>query len=374
MPNLASPKLQDAAHIWRSSGVVAATALVCAVTGSGMFARSVFGLSVTSLPDLVALYMLAIVATALRYGRTASVLAAAFSVAAYDFVFVPPYWTLAVTDARHMVTFVTMFVVGLVINELAARLRQREQEARVALLQARTEEMRSTLLSTVSHDLRTPLAAITGAATTLRHDRAHLSETQRADLLEAVCEESERMERLISNLLEMTRLEAGGALDIHAEWVPVEELLSSALGRLDGRIGPRDVKVELQERLPLVYVDPVLMEQVFMNLLDNALKFSPAGTELRVAAQASEGTLVVQICDRGPGFGRVSPHVLFEKFVRGEHRGVSGAGLGLAICKALMEAHHGSIRAQAREGGGAVFEVSLPLASNPPHVSVGEAS
>ncbi len=349
--------------------ILAAVSIVVAVTGLGMAARSLFHLSVVSLPDVVALYMLAIAATAVRYGRASSLVASALAVAAYDFVFVPPYWTLAVDDARHILTFATMFGVGVFISGLTARIRERETEARAATLKASTEQIRSSLLSAVSHDLRTPLGAITGAATTLRDGTAELSTSQRAELLDAICDESERLERLVANLLEMTRL-AATDVEIRAEWVPLEELVTSALARLETRIGARDVVVDLASDLPLLHADPVLLEQLLLNLLDNALKYSSEGSPLEVRALLEQERVQIHVSDRGRGLGGLDPEGLFEKFVRGSNPGIRGSGLGLAICKAIAVVHGGGIRAGNREEGGAEFEVWLPASRIAPQLDL----
>lgn len=241
--------------------------------------------------------------------------------------------------------------------------------ARTAELRAKTEEMRSSLLSAVSHDLRTPLAAITGAATTLRDASGDIDAEQRADLADTICVEAERLERLVGNLLEMTRLEAG-ALEVKREWVPLEEPIGSALARLEPQLAGRAIHVPLPLELPLVSVDPVLLEQVFYNLLDNALKYSPPGTGLEISARAADGKLIVELSDRGPGLPPGTEGLVFEKFFRGAPLGTRGAGLGLAICRGIVQAHGGTITAENRKGGGATFRLSLPLRGEAPLVPV----
>jgi two-component system, OmpR family, sensor histidine kinase KdpD len=239
-------------------------------------------------------------------------------------------------------------------------------DAQAASLRARTEEMRSSLLSAVSHDLRTPLAAITGAGTTLLDTTAVVPEAQRRELLGTICEEAERLERLVGNLLDMTRLESG-ALKPRREWVPVDELVSSALQRLESRLAGRAVSVRLAEKLPLLRVDPVLVEQVVINLVENALKYTPAGTPVDLVAGQGDGEVWLEVRDRGPGIPPGAEEKIFEKFFRGpQAAGVSGAGLGLPICKGVVEAHGGKIRAAQRDGGGAVFRVELPVPKEQP--------
>jgi two-component system sensor histidine kinase KdpD len=300
-------------------------------------------------PDVVMLYLLAIGAAAARFGRRPSVVAAALSVLGYDFFFVAPYHTFRIADQHYVLTFVMMFAVGLVSSGIAVRVRQGEVEA-----------MRSALLSTVSHDLRTPLAAITGAATTLRDASAELTPGQRTELLDAICEEAERLERLVSNLLEMTRVEAG-ALQVKRDWVPLEEIVGSALARVEPLLGHRSLTTDLPATLPLVSVDPVLLEHVFVNLIENAAKYSPAGAPIDVSARVAHGAVEAAVADRGPGIPEAETERLFEKFTRGPHPGVPGAGLGLAICRGVVEAHGGTLSYENRSGGGALFRIRLPL-------------
>jgi two-component system sensor histidine kinase KdpD len=241
------------------------------------------------------------------------------------------------------------------------------EEAKLAALRARTEEMRSSLLSAVSHDLRTPLAVITGAATTLRDNSTGVSQGQRSDLIDTMCEEAERLERLVGNLLDMTRVESGG-LNLKREWVPVEELVGAALGRLESKLKGRKLTTSLPADLPFVSVDPVLFEQVFVNLLENAAKYTPAGSPIEIAAKTAEGTVQIEVADRGPGIPEGTAEEIFEKFYRGPHVGIGGVGLGLPICRGIVDAHGGRIWAENRSGGGAVFRVTLPVVGRPPSI------
>jgi K+-sensing histidine kinase KdpD len=303
-------------------------------------------------PDLVMLYMLAIGASAVMFGRGPSVVASVCSVLAFDFFFVHPVHTFAIADEHYLLTFATMFGVGLLASGLTLRVRK-----------GQLEEMRSALLSAVSHDLRTPLATITGAATTLRDSPAGLTAEQRAEMLAAICEEAARMERLVGNLLDMTRLQAG-ALQVKREWVPVEEVVGSALGRVDDVLEGRPVDTRIPDDLPPVFADPVLLEQVFVNLLDNAAKHTPNGTPIEVTARAMPGEIVIDVADRGPGIPAGSETRLFDMFLRGPHAAAQGAGLGLAICRGIVSALGGTIVARNRDGGGALFRVRLPAPSH----------
>lgn len=241
-------------------------------------------------------------------------------------------------------------------------------EARQAWERVEAEFMRNTLLSSVSHDLRTPLAAITGAASTLIEDETLLPALARRELAEAIVEESNRMERIIRNLLDMTRLESGGLI-VHKEWQPIAEVIGAALHHMSDRLGVRQVKVHLPPDLPMIELDAVAIEQVLVNLLDNAAEYTPAYSAIEITARAESGQIIVQVADHGPGVPAGTEQRVFQKFYRAHaNDGRRGVGLGLAICKGLIEAHGGTISAANRPGGGAVFTFTIPLSGAPPLV------
>ncbi len=238
------------------------------------------------------------------------------------------------------------------------------REAEQALLKAETETLRNTLLSSVSHDLRTPLAAITGAATTLLQKDVTFAVAERQELVETIYEEAEHLNQIIRNVLNMTRLEAG-AITVKKEWQPLEEIIGAVLDRLSEKIKDRPLKTRLPEDLPLLSFDPLLIEQVLMNLLDNAIKYTPQGTPIELSAAVKDGEVVVELEDRGPGVPPGEEERIFEKFVRASATG-GGIGLGLTICRAVITAHGGKIWAENRPGGGAVFRFTLPVGEQPP--------
>ncbi|HEV8474206.1 MAG TPA: sensor histidine kinase KdpD [Methylomirabilota bacterium] len=459
------------------------------------------------LANLVMVYLLGIVVVAMRSGRGPSLVASILSVAAFDFLFVPPYFTFAVSDVRYLFTFFVMLLVGLVISDLTVRTRTQAEAAQhrqrqiaalyamsrelastrgldellstavrhvadvfrsqvVALLpggsgtltawsggqfavdsndlgvgrwvyehrqpaglgtstlpgasalyvpllssagavgvlglrpsdphamdaperlhqletfaaqtalalerahlaqdtqdaevRVETERLRNSLLSSVSHDLRTPLATITGAVTTILEEGARLADGTRHELLESVREEADRLNRLVQNLLEMTRLESG-ALQLKQELHPPEEVIGAALSRLAKRLAQRRVTTRVPPDLPLVPMDDVLIEQVLVNLLDNAVKYTPAGSPIDIIATATDRNLTIEIADRGPGLPAGEEEKVFEKFYRGEPEGARGAGLGLAICRGIVRAHGGRIWAQNLPGHGVAFLFTLPI-------------
>jgi two-component system sensor histidine kinase KdpD len=237
-----------------------------------------------------------------------------------------------------------------------------QHAAETARVQMQTEQMRSSLLSAVSHDLRTPLASITGAASTLRSQGEKLAPEVRQELLESIGEEAERLSRLVGNLLDMTRLESG--VELRRDFYPLEEIVGAALQRMEHQLRHHSVLTDIPGDLPLVCVDDVLIGQLLVNLLENAAKYTPADCPIEVVAASSDGTINLEVRDRGPGFAPGDEQRIFEKFYRGRPGAATrGAGLGLAICRAIADAHRGSIEAVSREGGGAVFRIRLPLNS-----------
>ena len=462
------------------------------------------------LSNLVMVYLLGVTATGLRFGRGPSVLAAVLNVAAFDFFFVPPRYTFAVSDAQYLITFGVMLLIALVIATLMANVRQQTRvagarERRTALLyrmsreltatrgtadmariavkhvaegfqceavvllpdgvgklhspreppvegsyrgsdlavaqwvfdhgrragfgsdtlpaapalylplgdsrrllgvlavlprnrrlvllpeqlhlletfagqiglavererlaaqaeaarvSAQSESLRNTLLASISHDLRTPLAVMAGAGSTLAQHGTALDETTRTTLARTIETRAREMSELISNVLDLTRFEAG-TFALRREWESIDDLAAVALERLRERLAGHSVELRLPGETPPVFVDAILVVQLFANLFDNFIKYTPAGSRATVTAVPEGALLRVVVDDDGPGLPPGDPARLFDKFQRGDGEGViAGVGLGLAICRAIVQAHGGTIRAAARpEGGGARFEFTLP--------------
>ena len=237
------------------------------------------------------------------------------------------------------------------------------EEAKNALLKAETETLRNTLLSSVSHDLRTPLAAITGAASTLLQPDIALDTHSKKELLKTIYEEAEHLNEIIRNVLDMTRLESG-AIVVKKEWQSIEEIIGVVLTRFSEKLKEHPIAINLSVDLPLVPFDALLIEQVLMNLLDNAIKYTPRETPLDLSATLKGDSLLVELADHGPGIPEGEEKRIFEKFVRGSTaRG--GIGLGLAICHTIVSAHGGDIWVENRPGGGTVFRFTLPITGKP---------
>ncbi len=227
--------------------------------------------------------------------------------------------------------------------------------AREAALRATAEELRSTLLSSVSHDLRTPLAAITGMATALR-DAKEPRSASTTEALDTIIAEAQRLSRILTNLLAITKVESGA--EPRRDWVPLEEIVGPALARLDTELADRIVAVDVPPTA-LAHVDPILVEQLLQNLLENAAKHTPAGTPIDITVRREADRAILEVADRGPGLAPGMHTKVFEKYYRGT-AAVVGAGLGLAVCRAIVTAHHGGIDAQARVGGGVRFVAWFP--------------
>jgi two-component system sensor histidine kinase KdpD len=235
-----------------------------------------------------------------------------------------------------------------------------EQSRQTELLEA-TEKLQTALLNSISHDLRTPLVSITGALSSLEEASPALDEEVRRSLIETAREEAERLNRLVGNLLDITRLEAG-AMQFHRVACDIQELIGSALEQIGTPLKNRQVKVDISDKLPLIPLDFVLFSRVLVNVIDNALKYSPPEKPIEIKACVSNQNLEITVADQGEGIPVEDLEHIFDKFYRVQRPdNVSGTGLGLSISKGIVEAHGGSIQAENRRGGGAIITVRLPL-------------
>lgn len=499
-PRYVAPKTAIA---WRRYAAASGIVAICtAAAAIGQWLHSTEA-------NVVMLFLLGVAATAYLYGRGPGIFAAITSVLLFDFIFVPPFYTFAISDVQYVITFAVMLIIGLAISTLTTRLTdqlavakrqehrtsslfqltkqlsevqgtdflagiavkrvseifdgevvvytfdqgklllrsggstsiavhpqsplvaqwvaEHEQmagfgtetlpsvpalflpligsqrtvgtlgvcssnsqrlldpeqrrllttcaslialaierdwslvEAQDAQLRVKTEQMRSSLLSSVSHDLRTPLAAIAGAASDLLRDEQRIPPEQR-ELLELVMDESHRLNRLVENLLNMTKLESGSVLP-NRQWHVLEEIVGTALKHAHKDLQQHQVKVLLPVDLPLCRIDNILFEQVLINLIENACRYTPPHSQIEVSAQQLGSKLHIRVCDNGLGIPEAIQPKIFDKFVRANTDiadGSRGAGLGLAICKAIVEAHHGTIQVRNRKSGGAEFHIILP--------------
>ena len=365
------------------------------------------------LANIAMLFPLAVLFAAIRLGRGPAVLAAFLSVALFDFFFVHPQFTLAVSDLQYLLTFAVLLAVALTTAELAARLRRerdsaeaRGEEAARAQLAVESERLRNTLLASISHDLRTPLTALAGLAESLPLAGPPLPPVQ-AELAEAIRREAVRTHALARDLLDLARLQSA-PVPLAREWVPVDEMIASALQARSHLLQDHPLVIDVPEELPLAHVDPAMMERVLCNLLDNAINHTPTGGRVTVRARSSDaaptpavahlrrtgpGTaatpleaagssarsglareqrvLEITLCDSGCGLPPGQEQAIFERFVRGTGTplrataGDAGTGLGLAIVRAIIEAHGGRVEASNQPDGGACFTLRLPVPPQP---------
>lgn len=250
------------------------------------------------------------------------------------------------------------------------------QESQSAQVRAETEHLRSTMLASVSHDIRTPLAVIAGAASSLQEESASdIDEETRRELLGSIYDESDRLSRLVENLLRLTQLSAG-KFQIEREWHPIEDVIGSSLRRLEMILRDRSIQVDLPDELLLGQFDVVLIEQALVNLLENAARYTPQATKISVKACPEDRNrrVTIEVSDNGAGLEEDEIDSLFETFQRGRNTKSDsrGAGLGLAICRAIVSAHGGTITARNRSDGqsGAIFEIRLPYDSTPPKMEL----
>jgi two-component system sensor histidine kinase KdpD len=269
----------------------------------------------------------------------------------------PPFGRASFDDDQRqmLVTLAGQLIGALDRDRLSNRLQSAQDEAE-------TERMRSALLSSVSHDLRTPLAAIAGASSSMLDDEAPLGPEAKRELCQSIFDNADRLSRIVTNLLNMTRIESG-TFKVSKQPNIVEEIVGSALLRMSDVLHGRPVKTRLPADLPPVALDDVLFQQVLVNLVDNAVRYVPGHAEIEISAEADQRWLTLEVADRGPGLPPGDEERMFEKFYRGPElpSSQSGTGLGLTICRAIIAAHGGTITAENRPGGGAVFRIRVPL-------------
>jgi two-component system, OmpR family, sensor histidine kinase KdpD len=298
-------------------------------------------------------------------GPLAAVTAVVVGSVLHNALFTVPYLTLRMTDPGDVLSLVAHVLVGVTVSALVVREQQAAQaarlreaaEARVSVLEE-VDRTRTALLGAVSHDLRTPLAAIAAAASDLRDPDVVFSESQRALLVDTIAERASLLERRVAQLLAASRLDAG-AVTLAVEAVEVQELLAEALdGLVDGAAAR--VEVRMSREVPPVLVDPVLVVAALANLIDNALRYSPADRPVLVSVEPAGSVVVVTVADEGPGLA-LTEEELFVPF----RRGVDGTGLGLTIARGFVALHGGTLEHHPTPGGGATFECTLPATGEP---------
>ena len=363
-------------------GYCVAVVVICAAT---VVLRS-FGDHVN--PTTVALtFLLLVLFLATAWGPKPAVLASVLAAASFNYFFLPPVGTFTISDPHNWVAIIAFLLTAVTVGQLSARAKQRTEEAeagkqeigrlyeelrnafeRASHAEAlrQSEKLKSALLDAVTHDLRTPLTAIKASITTLLDEvrgrtdgnqMVALDEESKIEMMEVVNEESDRLNRFIGGLIELARIEAG-EMHLRRRWGTVDEIISAALQRAESMTRGHDVEVNIDDDLPVVRVDERAVSEVVYTLVDNAAKYSPKGTSIRVTAQRyDEGMIKIAVEDRGEGIAIDLRERVFDKFFRATRDGdvsthrPSGTGMGLAIGKGIVEAHKGEIWIESGTGG-----------------------
>ena len=307
------------------------------------------------------IYLLGVLLAGMILSRGPVLVVATLSAVSWNFLFIPPRFTLHIDKLEDALTFLTYFIIALTVGGLTAQLKAREHLAAQVQLAKNSERLRKTLLDCVSHELKTPLAAIGAASQELLRLAANGQDAQMLkELAGEIHDGSHRLNRVVNNLLDMNRLESG-VVQPNREWCDVRELLQSAIESERESTDGREIRLDVPENTPLALIDHLLMEQAVAKLLANAGSHTPSRLPIEVDAECSNGRLLISVSDRGPGFPPELGERVFEKFYRGDGRRAGGLGLGLAIARGFVEAHGGKLTAENRDGGGARFTIDVPV-------------
>ncbi len=356
--------LSEVAHESESRSFAPFKEYVTAVVGVSVLTVACWLLTpFTGYAAISLIFLLGVLLAGMVLSRGPVLLVAALSAVSWNFLFIPPRFTLHIAKLEDALTFATYFIIALTVGSLTAQLKAREHLAAQVQLAKNSERLRKTLLDCVSHELKTPLAAIGAASQELLRLSPNLHNAEMLkELAGEIHDGSHRLNRVVNNLLDMNRLESG-VIRPNCEWCDVRELLQSAIEIEHDSINGRDVRLDVPENIPLALVDHTLIEQAVAKLLANAGSHTPSRLPIEIDAEYGDkdGQLVISVSDRGPGFPAESVERVFEKFYRGDGRKAGGLGLGLSIARGFVEAHGGKLTAENRDGGGARFIISLPV-------------
>jgi two-component system sensor histidine kinase KdpD len=315
--------------------------------------------TVGELPSAVLLYLVPIVMAASRWGRGPAITAVIASTLGHDLLFVDPRGAFTIARADEALGLVLLLFTALVTAQLADGARRHAEAAREAAIVRRSDELKTALLRAVTHNLRTPLASIKASVSGLRQPGAAFAEEDRAELLAEIEEEADRLDRLVTNLLNASRLEAGRVqLSSHPQ--DLGELITAVFDRLAPRLNGRQVSLEIPEELPPIPCDYAQIDQVVTNLVENAILHTPPGAPVRARATRADHDVRIEVIDSGPGIPADERERLFRPFERGRTR-APGTGLGLTIARGFVEAHGGHLWLEDEPGAGARFVFTLPV-------------
>lgn len=335
---------------------LALTLLLCA----GVTAAVGLVLFFYKIEHVTILYLIPVMVAALRWGIIPALIAAIVGVIAPAYFFYPPIYDLRVTNPDQVVDLLLFVIVAVVTSQLGVSLR-------AARAREQAESLRDALIGSVSHELRTPLASIVGSASILAQSPAIKRDEHLLSLAQVVHKEADRLNSDIQNLLDATRISSEG-IRPRLEWMDLEDIMNGALARKQGLFAGRHVSVEVEDDLPLVYVDSAMLENSLSQIIGNALKYSPSATPISISAAQNGNTLQIKVTDQGEGLASGEAEKMFERFYRSPRHAnvVPGSGLGLWIARSLTEAFGGRIRAfSPGPGHGTTLQIDLPILSQP---------
>ncbi len=286
-------------------------------------------------------------------------MAAILSAVIWDFLFIPPRFTLTVGTAEDRLLLLMYFVVAMINAVLTNKIRQMEKEVKAKEEKDRSVKFYTTLFNSLSHEMRTPITTILGCTDNLQTNSPRLSEKDKADLISEISVASMRLNQQVENLLNMSRLESG-MLQLKKDWCDISDLIYKVLQRLERNLQRYKLAVDISEHQPLVKLDYGLMEQVIYNLLINVTQHTPEDTEITIQSDYKKGRLILTIADNGRGFPDNEIDNIFDKFYRLKGSGTGGTGLGLSIVKGFVEAHNGKVKLENLPVRGSKFTIEIP--------------
>lgn len=313
--------------------------------------------------NIIAVYILGVlIISIITSSWMYSFLASVISVLAFNFLFTVPRFTLRAYDPSYPVTFGIMFLVALITGSLASRMKEYARESAQASMQIEKEQLRADLLRSISHDLRTPLTSISGNASNLLSNENEFSQETRMQIYGDIYDDSMWLIKLVENLLSVTRIE-DGRMDLRMSAELMDEVIAEAMRHTDRNRAGRKIEVSSDEEFILGKMDARLIVQVVINLVDNAVKYTPEGAQIRIHTGKKDGMVVVSVSDTGSGIPDEQKSKVFEMFYTGTNRAADGRrslGLGLGLCRSIIRAHGGEIWVSDNKPQGAVFTFTLP--------------
>lgn len=307
--------------------------------------------------DQIMIYLIGTIMVAVKFGRRPAIIYSLLSVICFNFFFVEPLYSFNFYDQSYFVTFIVMLLSGVVIASQAEKVRHSK-------IEIEQEKLRNTMLSSISHDLRTPLSSIMGLSSSITTIAKNNHDDSITKLSEAIYSSSQKLSHIINNLLDISRFESG-IIKLNKEFYFIEELIGSALLILKDVLQEHQVEITLDSNQEMIMVDGILIEQLLINLLENAAKYSPKNSKIKISVIKKEQELLVLIEDNGPGINQGEEEKIFDKFYTTSNNknriNPRGAGLGLAICKNIIDFHQGKIWAENKFPQGAKFNFILPI-------------